>query len=50
MTTKIIKGPVQAEPKPIPNPPGGGSWKWDEVGEKWISQDPVVQPQDKPQE
>lgn len=27
-------------PKPIPNPPGGGRWKWDDVAEKWINLDP----------
>ena len=29
--------PVQ---KPIPNPPGGGRWKWDEAAEQWINLDP----------
>lgn len=24
----------------IPNPPGGGRWKWDETNRDWISLDP----------
>jgi hypothetical protein len=52
--TKTIKGPAPAEPKPIPNPPAGGSWKWSEEAQDWVANDPPaapeVKPEDKPQE
>ncbi|HEY0847398.1 MAG TPA: hypothetical protein VGE12_18660 [Noviherbaspirillum sp.] len=34
-TTQTEQMPPQAEP--IPNPPGGGRWKWD--GKQWQSLD-----------
>lgn len=27
----------------IPNPPGGGSWTWDEASWTWTSNDPAVE-------
>jgi hypothetical protein len=29
-----------AEPEFIPNPPGGGSWRWE--GGQWLSNEPVI--------
>jgi hypothetical protein len=26
------------------NPPGGGSWTWDEAGRQWVSLDQVAEP------
>lgn len=28
----------------IPNPPGGGSWKWDAAQSQWVSLDPQPVP------
>jgi hypothetical protein len=34
---------ARTEAREIPNPPGGGSWTWDEPSWSWISNDPVVE-------
>lgn len=31
--------PTQPQAEPIPNPPGGGRWKWDTDAKQWISLD-----------
>ncbi|HEY0064714.1 MAG TPA: hypothetical protein VGC21_21535 [Telluria sp.] len=48
--TKTIKGAAPAEPLPIPNPPSGGSWKWNEATREWVENQPEVKPEDKTQE
>ena len=48
--TKSMKTTAQAESLPIPNPPGGGSWKWNGSAREWVPNQPEVQPEDKPQE
>lgn len=46
MSRKTTTAATNAEPAvaaaadPIPNPPGGGRWKWDETNREWISLDP----------
>lgn len=42
--------PAPVETRQIPNPPGGGSWTWDEAKLAWISNDPVVKPVEQTQE
>lgn len=40
----VVGTPLMREvARPIPNPPGGGSWTWDEAAWTWISNDPVVE-------
>jgi hypothetical protein len=41
---------TESAAKPIPNPPGGGSWTWDADAEKWISNDETDQQTTEPQE
>lgn len=35
--------PQTAEPidEAIPNPPGGGRWKWDAAEKKWLPNEPI---------
>jgi hypothetical protein len=38
----VPEGPATKLLRDIPNPPGGGSWTWDEPSWSWISNDPAV--------
>jgi hypothetical protein len=35
---------TDAAPATIPNPPGGGSWTWNDEAGEWLSNDTVAQP------
>lgn len=43
MKTKTAPHTATPPAKEIPNPPGGGRWKWDATEEKWIPNEPPIE-------
>ncbi|OWW18411.1 hypothetical protein [Noviherbaspirillum denitrificans] len=41
---------IQQQPETIPNPPGGGSWTWDDDAKQWIPREQPTEPTNQTEE